>query len=83
MPLHCGWNAVVVMWSVDSVPSRWHKAAHTTDVNCRPMSVVTTAGTPKRVTHVLIKASAQVATSMERSDTASNQQIVRSIMVRM
>ena len=43
--------------------------AHTAEENCTPRSDVTIAGTPKRDTHPVKKASAQAAVVVEESGT--------------
>jgi hypothetical protein len=52
--------------------SLWLRVDHIADENCLPLSVVTVAGTPNLVTHVVMKAFAHAVASMLRNGAASN-----------
>jgi hypothetical protein len=60
-----------------------HADCHRADVNCAPLSVVRCVGTPKRHTHVLIKASEHVAASMALRGKALIHLVDRSTHVKM
>jgi hypothetical protein len=53
------------------IPRRLHAAAHTEEVNCVPLSVVTVAGTPNHTTQSEMKLSTHVLASMLRRGIAS------------
>ena len=65
------------------MPSRWHRTAHTAEVNCTPLSVTMTAGTPKREIHPATRASAQAVAVVEERGIASTHLVERSIIVMM
>ena len=63
------------------IPSRVQRAVHTEEVNCTPLSDVSSVGTPKRATHVEMRASTQASEEVERRGTASTQRVDLSIIV--
>ena len=65
------------------MPSCWHRTAHTAEVNCTPLSVTMTAGTPKREIHPATRASAQAVAVVEERGIASTHLVERSIIVMM
>jgi hypothetical protein len=78
IPLLQGWKAVVVMCLM---PSRVHRASHTTDVNWVLQLEVTAAGTPKLHIHPSTSASAAVVASIFLTGTGSNHLVEWSMMV--
>ena len=62
-------------------PCSLHHSPHVPEVNWVPLSVVMRAGTPKRATHVVMKASSTVSTSILLKGTASGHRVDLSIMV--
>jgi hypothetical protein len=63
------------------IPSRVQRVVHTEEVNCTPLSEVSSVGTPKRATHVDMRASTQASDEVESRGTASTQRVDLSIMV--
>ena len=64
------------------MPSFRQRSPHTAEENCTPQSDVTIAGTPKRETHPVKKASVQAAVVVEESGIASAHHVVRSTTVK-
>ena len=69
---------MVVLWCV---PMTSQSRAHSAEVNWAPWSDVRWAGTPKRATHWLMRASLQVSVSMLARGTASSSLLDLSMMV--
>ncbi len=77
-PLACGWYAVVSLWLI---PSFWQRPLQTDEVNCTPLSEVTTAGTPNLLTQPLRKAFTQSAVVVPASGMASGHLVLLSTTV--
>ena len=77
-PFDCGWYDVV---RKEEMPNSWCSSAQREDVNCRPWSVVTSAGTPKRAIQCRTKAAAHVEAVMSTKGMASSQRVVLSMTV--
>ncbi len=67
------------MWVM---PSLWQRPLHTAEVNCTPLSEVTTAGTPNLLTQPLRKASTQLGVVVLANGIASGHLVLRSTMVK-
>jgi hypothetical protein len=74
----CGWKEVVILCLI---PNLAVMAAQKEEVNCTPLSEVTTAGTPYLATHPAMNASAQSAAAVALSGKASAQRVDLSITV--
>ena len=61
--------------------SSLHRADHSAEVNCGPLSLVMVEGSPNRWIQPTKRAAAQSAVDVEESGTASGHLVVRSMIV--
>ena len=67
---------------LDLMPSSLCSSAHSSDVNCGPLSEIRSAGTPKRANHCLMKAFATVSVLASGSGMASGHRVNLSMTVK-